>query len=252
MTTGVIKIRFIQNRTVSNNNDIERDKGSGEKQGVQLALRHCCFRTRSNVLLPRGFLDSDEQRHIPQQQIADAFGFILPGFSTVNLLRRKFDMLASLQQRNSLKRGCSHLSRMTPTEKKRYQYVSLQFKYTVSVLFRQEHCFNPVLLVSAEVVWSTSEGKRSVADSNRRQNLSVNNRQYDESNKALVFFSRLCFGLYIRKTGRNTGENVTGISRDNSPLKLDYRYRRGRSNTKVILDVGVKYNTYNGTEKTQI
>ncbi|KRZ49807.1 hypothetical protein T02_1739 [Trichinella nativa] len=82
-------------------------------------------------------------------------------------------------------------------------------------------------------------------NSNQRQNLSVNNPQYDEvfleerisvrvrvsqtrsvrlsqsesqsdsSNKALVFFSRLCFGLYIRKTGRNTGENVTGISRDN-------------------------------------
>ncbi|KRX71870.1 hypothetical protein T06_7565 [Trichinella sp. T6] len=33
----------------------------GEKQGVQLALRNRCFRTRSNVLLPRGFLDSDEQ-----------------------------------------------------------------------------------------------------------------------------------------------------------------------------------------------
>ncbi|KRX72497.1 hypothetical protein T06_5088 [Trichinella sp. T6] len=33
-------------------------------------------------------------------------------------------------------------------------------------------------------------------------------------------------------TGRNTGENVTGISRDNSPLELDYRYRRGRPNTR--------------------
>ncbi|KRX54550.1 hypothetical protein T06_4617 [Trichinella sp. T6] len=52
--------------------------------------------------------------------------------------------------------------------------------------------------------------------------------QTQSSNKALVFFSRLCFGLYIRKTGRNTGENVTGISRDNSPLELDYRYRRGK------------------------
>ncbi|KRZ40987.1 hypothetical protein T4C_13621 [Trichinella pseudospiralis] len=37
-----------------------------------------------------------------------------------------------------------------------------------------------------------------------------------QSNKALVFSSRLFFffGLYIRKTGRNTEENVTGISRD--------------------------------------
>ncbi|KRY25463.1 hypothetical protein T03_2641, partial [Trichinella britovi] len=26
-----------------------------------LALRNRCFRTRSNALLPRGFLDSDEQ-----------------------------------------------------------------------------------------------------------------------------------------------------------------------------------------------
>ncbi|KRY40512.1 hypothetical protein T01_11154, partial [Trichinella spiralis] len=34
-----------------------------------LALRNCCFRTRSNVLLPRGFLDSDEQI----SQHADAF-----------------------------------------------------------------------------------------------------------------------------------------------------------------------------------
>ncbi|KRY31581.1 hypothetical protein T01_2166 [Trichinella spiralis] len=28
---------------------------------MQLALRNRCFRTRSNALLPRGFLDSDEQ-----------------------------------------------------------------------------------------------------------------------------------------------------------------------------------------------
>ncbi|KRX79182.1 hypothetical protein T06_15527 [Trichinella sp. T6] len=28
---------------------------------MQLALRNSCFRTRSNALLPRGFLDSDEQ-----------------------------------------------------------------------------------------------------------------------------------------------------------------------------------------------
>ncbi|KRX85691.1 hypothetical protein T06_12634 [Trichinella sp. T6] len=34
---------------------------SCEKQGVQLALRNRCFCTRSNALLPRGFLDSDKQ-----------------------------------------------------------------------------------------------------------------------------------------------------------------------------------------------
>ncbi|KRY77617.1 hypothetical protein T4A_1363 [Trichinella pseudospiralis] len=34
---------------------------TGKKQGVQLALRNRCFRTRSNVLLPREFLDSDGQ-----------------------------------------------------------------------------------------------------------------------------------------------------------------------------------------------
>ncbi|KRZ20412.1 hypothetical protein T4B_9244, partial [Trichinella pseudospiralis] len=49
----------------------------------------------------------------------------------------------------------------------------------------------------------------------------------------LVFSSRLFFffGLYIRKTGRNTEENVTGISRDCSSLELDYRYRRGTAST---------------------
>ncbi|KRX82851.1 hypothetical protein T06_15575 [Trichinella sp. T6] len=31
---------------------------------MQLALRNSCFRTRSNALLPRGFLDSDEQQRI--------------------------------------------------------------------------------------------------------------------------------------------------------------------------------------------
>ncbi|KRX95073.1 hypothetical protein T4E_4952 [Trichinella pseudospiralis] len=35
-----------------------------------------------------------------------------------------------------------------------------------------------------------------------------------QSNKALAFFSRLFFWSHIRKTGRNTEENVTGISRD--------------------------------------
>ncbi|KRZ33335.1 hypothetical protein T4B_11655 [Trichinella pseudospiralis] len=34
---------------------------TGKKQGVQLALRNRCFRTRSSVLLPREFLDSDGQ-----------------------------------------------------------------------------------------------------------------------------------------------------------------------------------------------
>ncbi|KAL1229402.1 Cysteine--tRNA ligase [Trichinella spiralis] len=78
-----------------------------------------------------------------------------------------------------------------------YSIMICRFKYTVSVLFRQEHCFNPVLLVSAEVVWSTSEGKRSVADSNRRQNLSVNNRQYDEEDPIQEIFEpeRLILGL---------------------------------------------------------
>ncbi|KRY47875.1 hypothetical protein T03_7008, partial [Trichinella britovi] len=38
-----------------------RPRLSKEKQRVQLALRNRCFRTRSNALLPRGFLDSDEQ-----------------------------------------------------------------------------------------------------------------------------------------------------------------------------------------------
>ncbi|KRX71142.1 hypothetical protein T06_5459 [Trichinella sp. T6] len=27
---------------------------------MQLALRNCCFRTRSNASLPQGFLDSDD------------------------------------------------------------------------------------------------------------------------------------------------------------------------------------------------
>ncbi|KRY15341.1 hypothetical protein T12_7161 [Trichinella patagoniensis] len=35
-----------------------RPRLSKKKQGVQLALRNRCFRTRSNALLPRGFLDT--------------------------------------------------------------------------------------------------------------------------------------------------------------------------------------------------
>ncbi|KRZ32082.1 hypothetical protein T4B_10712 [Trichinella pseudospiralis] len=56
-----------------------------------------------------------------------------------------------------------------------------------------------------------------------------------QSNKALAFFSRLFFWSHIRKTGRNTEENVTGISRDCSSLELDYRYRRGTA-IAIILD----------------
>ncbi|KRY10876.1 hypothetical protein T12_16549 [Trichinella patagoniensis] len=52
------------------------------------------------------------------------------------------------------------------------------------------------------------------------------------SNKALVFFSRLFFGLCIRKTGRDTGENVTGIIRDNS---LRRGSKRGNRTSKIEL-----------------
>ncbi|KRZ56676.1 hypothetical protein T02_12023, partial [Trichinella nativa] len=35
------------------------------------------------------------------------------------------------------------------------------------------------------------------------------------SRKSVGVLFEIVFGLYIRKTGRNTGENVTGIIRDN-------------------------------------
>ncbi|KRX63128.1 hypothetical protein T09_14748 [Trichinella sp. T9] len=70
------------------------------------------------------------------------------------------------------------------------------------------------------------------------ENLRVNNRQHDEifleERKCELISSRIkrwcsfrdCFfGLYIRKTGRNTGENVTEISRDNRSFAADLPFQ---------------------------
>ncbi|KRY48095.1 hypothetical protein T03_6268 [Trichinella britovi] len=53
---------------------------------MQLALRNCCFRTRSNALLPRGFLDSDERSDLADQVTVPCLVFTVADLTTPSSL----------------------------------------------------------------------------------------------------------------------------------------------------------------------